>query len=110
VQQEIESAEERELRRTREPELRWKTGKTTNDRDGWFGVSSKAQDVLLPIWFGWFYTIEKQATGYFNVISWVIRRTIHHEHPKLINVLEECKNVDQAKLAAHEHWRDNGYE
>ena len=90
----IETAAEREKRRTREPELEW-VDVTPDD----------GSEILVEYSFS-------------ETMPYCIRVRPVHPKPCYLYVwvcserkkLGHYKGLDQAKLAAHEHWRENGYE
>ncbi len=94
----IETAAEREKRRTREPELEWEELNSDNytiyqARTNRLGYLVEHFHLSPP----WSLTIE-ELLPYKDDLGWYPGNIIHY------------KDLDQAKQAAHEHWRENGYE
>ncbi len=103
---EIETAEEKHIRRSREPELEWEDSinpfnvfpedtaiifaRTKKFRYGIMIVKDKIQLTFNDMTFKPASVRIKYEKYYWNKVGF--------------------KDIDQAKLAAHEHWRENGYE
>jgi len=88
----IETAAEREKRRTREPELEWEM---QFNHLIWNSACGKyAIEILHSLYFTKYL---KGPGGFLSV--W-----------KCVSDNDGLTTLDQAKLAAHEHWRENGYE